>query len=464
MYPVTMCLTPFDVFNPDKVPEATYTSRQSDSMGDPPFDPRMYGTYEDWLSSEFKRNNGGFVIHGMTKMGKTSMVERALDGAGKSALTIEGTTIDTIEDFYSQIVTELELTQEWSVNNEKTRSNSAEAKLHSRIAYIRKELSTSEANSLTESGQKNLAKLVSGGIKLSGRPLVIDDFHHCESNLAASIGKVLKPIVRDNLVVLIAIPSQAFAPMIKAPDNVGRFRSIEVKPWGVQELQEIGLKGFPQLGYDISIEDISRRIAQEAFGSPHLMQAYSLEIARDLVGRSITPEAAFREVDENLKANLQRISSSYKPSSFGEILAGKNPRGKERTRYSIAKPPEPELQNKTFDLYEVLLLSLRHLLIVATGSNQNRNLSFTPTEVVEMTRRWQVEPTYTKKQATTAMSNSHDRAEELRDGLDPVLKLGPGSGPNGEATIDLLDPFFVSYLVHGQWVQDAGRLSLERSD
>ncbi|MCQ4612269.1 hypothetical protein [Corynebacterium sp. CCUG 51687] len=115
-----MCLTPFDVFNPDKVPEATYTSRQSDSMGDPPFDPRMYGTYEDWLSSEFKRNNGGFVIHGMTKMGKTSMVERALDGAGKSALTIEGTTIDTIEDFYSQIVTELELTQEWSVNNEKT--------------------------------------------------------------------------------------------------------------------------------------------------------------------------------------------------------------------------------------------------------------------------------------------------------------------------------------------------------
>lgn len=61
----------------------------------------MFGTYEDWLSSEFKRNNGGFAIHCMTKMGKTSMVERALDGAGKSALTIERTTVDTLEDFYS---------------------------------------------------------------------------------------------------------------------------------------------------------------------------------------------------------------------------------------------------------------------------------------------------------------------------------------------------------------------------
>lgn len=46
-------------------------------MGNPPFDPHMYGTFEDWQSSEFKRNNGGFVIHGMTKMGKTSLVERA---------------------------------------------------------------------------------------------------------------------------------------------------------------------------------------------------------------------------------------------------------------------------------------------------------------------------------------------------------------------------------------------------
>ena len=426
-------------------------------MGDPPFNPVTYKTYEAWLTTEFKRSSGGYVVHGMTKMGKTSMIERALERAGKTPLIVEGTTIETLGDFYSQIVTELEMAESWSINNKATKGRQAEAKLKAWVGSLKKRISSTDETSLTESGKKDLARLVSSGIRMSERPLVIDDFHHCGGALAADIGKVLKPIVRENLVILIAIPSQVFAPMIKAQDNVGRFRSIEVKPWSVPELQEIGIKGFPQLGYDISEKEIAQLIARESFGSPHLMQAYSLEIANDLVQREIQPEAAFSQVDDNLESHLRRISDIYKPASFGEILAGKNSRGKERTRYTIGSDPESGIQGKTFDLYEILLLALRHLVRDTRESNESRNLSFTPTEVVEMTRRWQVEPTYTKRQATTAMTNSHDRAEELRGELDPVLKLGLGSGPNLEGTIDLLDPFFVSYLVHGQWVRDAGR-------
>lgn len=187
------------------------------------------------------------------------------------------------------------------------------------------------------------------------------------------------------------------------------------------------------------------------------MQAYSLEAANGLVRSKISKEAAFRHVDETLEGNVQRIAETYKPSVFYDLRTGKNSRGKNRTRYELKSPPEKSTENHTFDTYEIFLLALRHLIKDSTHARETQNLSFGQSAITDKTKQWQIEPTYTKRQATTAMQNLDEIADNNREGLETVLRYTPRPGNTGEAALDILDPFFISYLVYGNWVEECGR-------
>lgn len=444
--------TPDQVFSSAKALPATYVKRAiraTDRL------PDFYDTYDDWLADEFRHDYGGFTVYGMTKIGKTSMVERAMEEADKKPVVLEGVYLDTIDALFEQLASELKVPLNWS--HQHTRGTDTQVKLAANFDPVTAEVGRggSTNNVHSHGGVFSLRHQAITALKDSGRPLVIDDFHHCTAEVAAELGKILKPVVRETVVVLIAIPSQVFAPMRSAMDNIGRFKSIEIKPWTTEELKEIARAGFTELGYAAPAENLSTMLSREAFGSPHLMQEFCLQTSRKLVHNSISPDEAVSEAFELTRKVLQYVADENRPQTFDLIRRGKDPRGKRRNLYRLERVPKPAV-DKARDNYELTLLALRELMR-DLPSGENR--TFTAPEIADQIRTWGIwredkpdDRTFPTGQVTRALTGMGELADKAKGNLEPVLKTTPKSEKSGHAEIEILDPFLKCYLVHGDWL------------
>ena len=108
--------------------------------------------------------------------------------------------------------------------------------------------------------------------------LLIDDFHYAEIGMQMYIAQQLKDAIRKGFKVIIAsLPHRSDDAIRTNPDLQGRISIIDIEAWSKEELKEIPLKGFKQLGIDISQFNIDR-LANESISSPQLMQLICLNI------------------------------------------------------------------------------------------------------------------------------------------------------------------------------------------
>lgn len=248
------------------------------------------------------------TVTGQTKSGKTVLTRKIFPN--DKSVWIDGGAAATEEEFWQLIVEKLELFQEVTQENSEESSNELETKMTGEAGlFVVKGTgeiggTLGSGRSESKSGSRSVSSKIAAlsGLKIRELPLIIDDFHYLTKDIQAKVIRALKPLVFDGLpVTLIAIPHRRYDSVKVEREIAGRMVSVQVPVWQPNELQFIANKGFHLLGYDCPAVVVSE-LAEEAIGSPHLMQdfcrgicskmklefvadAKSLEIPNDLTGK-----------------------------------------------------------------------------------------------------------------------------------------------------------------------------------
>lgn len=340
-------LTPSKVFVPGGMPVITYI-------------PRAERELEGKLRSVEDNLCKLVTLTGSTKSGKTVLANRIFPRSAGVAIWIDGGSIDTEETFWREIHAQIDEDEELTRESGDTTASGVKGEISGEggVPLFAKAKGKGALERTDERSHSKQTKPVQGikarairMLRESGRPLIVDDFHYLERAAQGSIVRALKPLVFEgHAVVFIAIPHRRYDVVRVEKEMTGRVLSIPVPSWTDEELYQIASVGFPKLA--INIDDrISRSLAAEAYGSPHLMQEFCREVAKDrLAANDLHSHSASQFAGERL------FKSSAEAT--GKIIFDKLAKG---PRQRTDRMQRPLVGGGTADIYRVILLALSHI-------------------------------------------------------------------------------------------------------
>jgi len=340
-------LTPSKVFVPGGMPVITYV-------------PRAERELEERLRSVQDNLCKLVTLTGSTKSGKTVLANRIFPRSSGDSIWIDGGSIDSEETFWREIHAQIDIDEEIDVESTDNSSTTTSGKVgvQGALPFILK--GKAEGGLSREDGFARARKTqpVQGirarAIRMlrdSGRPLIVDDFHYIDRKSQGSIVRALKPLVFEgHAVVFIAIPHRRYDVVRVEKEMTGRVLSIPVPSWTGDELLQIASSGFPKLGMDIPTK-VSKGLASEAYGSPHLMQEFCREVAKDRLDNN--------ELKSDSPAQFEG-KKLFKRSAeaTGKIIFDKLAKG---PRQRTDRMQRPLVGGGTADIYRVILLALSHI-------------------------------------------------------------------------------------------------------
>lgn len=330
------------VFVPGGMPELTYVPRTERHL------ETNLAEVEDNLCKLV-------VVTGATKTGKTVLVRKVLN-TGRPIVWIDGGLVTTEEGFWHDclralgldIVLETENTESDTRGNKL--SGSGSAKLFGSGVTAGAEVSDGRtAASKTKAAPSGTLGLKAINAMNDARAiLVIDDFHYLSRDLQGRLVRALKgEIFRGFPAVVIAIPHRRYDAVRVEREMNGRLEPIRVPDWTVDELMEIASKGFPLLGMRIS-EKLTRDLAEEAYGSPHLMQEFCKALAKR------TQRSGITKADNSFNQNIFiEIAEHTGRVVFDKLASGPRQRTDRKARRLTA--------GGEADIYRVVLMALSRI-------------------------------------------------------------------------------------------------------
>ena len=333
-----------DVFKPNALPDHTYVDRRIDEYGD---------TYTEQLQKALLNPGTLIAITGASKSGKTVLCHKAIRN---TIIDLSASQIESREDFWNQIGEQLELPDEVQIKTSQSENDVEKTQ-------ITGELSIKVAKINISAGKDNTG---SKGTEISHRilrsqssmmkyiidndfVLVIDDFHYASEDIQLYIARTIKTYLINGLkVIILSLPHRADDAIRLNPDLIGRTSFIEIAPWSIDELKEIGLKGFPLL--NIAVDDVVlEHMAVESISSPQLMQDICFNLAYRMEKNNATTvsrEMVAVALRETVKKHKQVYSHVLKAALEGPAQ-GKN----KRTHYILQ-------DGRQVDIYMLLLISI----------------------------------------------------------------------------------------------------------
>ncbi|WP_188066538.1 ATP-binding protein [Brevibacillus brevis] len=224
-------------------------------------------------------------ITGPTKSGKTVLCRRVIPT--HAGIWIPGGQIQSESDFWDMINDKLhvhtQINSEESCEVSDTQSNRLNGGFNIGVAKTDAMLAETQAekqgSKLTRSFHRNLRSSAIQALLESRMPLVIDDFHYISKDVQMLIVRALKDSIFEGLrVIVLAVPHRAYDAVKVETEMTGRVQQLNIPLWDLKELIEIAKKGFPKLNAKFS-EEVSNRLSQESYGSPHLMQEFCLKLS-----------------------------------------------------------------------------------------------------------------------------------------------------------------------------------------
>lgn len=309
------------VFKPASFPQYTYVSRKS---------PDLNVDYELRLKQALKISGFLTSIVGPSKMGKTVLCEKVIDLS--NLIEVSGGDFNNVNEFWNIIGGKAGLALQGEYGEVQRIDDSS----------VQREINKREKFILTKDKVINY-------YKEKGLVLVIDDFHYAPDEVQRYIAQQLKDVIRKEFkAIVISLPHRADDAIRKNADLVGRLSHIDIKPWNVDELKEIAVKGFGEL--EISIEDeIAKKIAVESLTSPQLMQYICLSICTLLDSDNNEIEKIPNEI---LEQSYRFTTVNFEYKDVIKILKeGPNTRGKQRKIYKTKDDQE-------LDIYGLVIKSI----------------------------------------------------------------------------------------------------------
>lgn len=335
-----------DIFVPGGFPLHTYN-------------PRAELQLEQRLS-EAKQNLCKLVtVTGHTKSGKTVLANKVFPR--EVAIWVDGGLVSTEDDLWQNVIDHLELFQSTQVQTSAETTSKiggkAKAEANFLIAKGSGEVEVGLANSRGNSS--TLGRMLSSrivavrGLRETKIPLIIDDFHYIPREVQGRIVRALKPLIFEGVpVLIIAIPHRRYDAMKVEKEMTGRISPVDIRAWSEAELGFIPETGFRLLNYTVSAV-LSKRLAAESIGSPHLMQDFCRGIC-GLLNLEAAPELTELPVtEEQLKSVFSDVADTIGRPIFEKLARG--------PRQRSDRLPRELKDGRKVDIYELILHGLAHI-------------------------------------------------------------------------------------------------------
>lgn len=404
-----------DVFVPGGFPQHTYNPRAEKSLEERINEPRQ--------------NLCKLVtVTGQTKSGKT-VITKKLYPKDKS-IWIDGGAIKVEDDFWNALIDKLEYyqTENISTTEEQSGGSTSENLVKGEILGIggskKHTILENDRTSTTSVKTKTVSTKVRAlrGLEELRIPLIIDDFHYINRSIQGDLVRALKSAVFEGVpVILIAIPHKRYDAMKVEKEMTGRISLVSVPSWTREELLYIPNTGFPMLNISMP-NHISESLADEAVGSPHLMQEFCRRASKQITvdgkkGEDIDLREMYHDIAENIGRPI-----------FEKLMKGPRQRND--------RIPRQLKSGDSVDIYGLVLAALAHLK-PGLISIEYEELRKAIREII-----------------SSASPQLHEIARVLKH-MSNIASTDESSAPvidfdDKEKKLHITDPFFSFYLKWGQ--------------
>lgn len=406
-----------EIFQPTSFPQHTYIDRAI-STDD---------TYELRLKKALRSPGRLISITGSSKSGKTVLCHKAIDKS--SIIDVSGAQVQSQADFWDQIAEKIRLPLEVQITQTVANKVSVNAKTGAtgKIPFVASADISGQVGYDRSTGQNIAEKEMRSNTAImeyliaNQKVLVLDDFHYLADDLQMYVARILKTELFNGLkAIIISLPHRADDAIRHNPDLIGRTSFIEIAPWSMEELTEIGRKGFALLKYAIDESDL-KLLAQESIASPQLMQENCFNLA-DLVSAAenstVTAELVRKAFHDTV------INYSHYDSILQKVLRGPAQGRDKRTQYIFKDKTQA-------DIYHLLLKSISIDPPVLSMNMDDIKARFT--EVLDESE---------KVPASLVTSNTIMHVEKIMQEAAPKLDTIEWR----EQVLYILDPFLLFYL------------------
>jgi hypothetical protein len=285
-------------------------------------------------------------LSGPTKSGKTVLCRRML--GERQFVWIDGGQISNGDDFWKRVAYELDLPS----STENASQSATKAGLEIAVPMV-VTASGSQLIQSTNTEKREFTSLASAITYMTQEKimLVIDDFHYIAELSRTELMRNIKGAVFNGLkVILLSVTHRVFDAIKAESELTGRFTAISLPHWTAQDLEQIPIKGFAELGTKCPTSVISGLCA-EAQENPFLMQKFCWEICFHLKieGKKILASHAIPE-DYDVTNMFQRLSKDAGLPIYQKLAAGPQSRKLRQKR--------PLRGGGTADIYQAILLAL----------------------------------------------------------------------------------------------------------
>jgi hypothetical protein len=244
--------------------------------------PRGDLRLEDEVASYLRNRHKILSVSGPTKTGKTVLLKNQIT-ENFSPLWLSGGVITSIDDFWSAVADELglptEIGMDGGVSHTEAGKLSGELNVGAAKGGRSKDQSVTRERNMSE--RTTVSPRQASRRKLREDPnyvVIIDDFHYVPPAVQVDIVRGMKDLVFDGVgFVVAAVPHRAYDVVRVEKEMTGRVAQLEVGFWSAHDLRKIATSGFDALNVVVN-DSLIRRLVQEPFQSPHLMQEFCREL------------------------------------------------------------------------------------------------------------------------------------------------------------------------------------------
>lgn len=334
------------VFVPGGLPQYTYVSRSEGA-----FEARLRQAQDNLCKL--------VTVTGATKSGKTVLTNRVFPR--ETSVWIDGGSCDTEDDLWAQVVEKLDVFThiESEVSSGKSYGIEAgfEAEANAIILKGKGAVTPSweqTKESSTRGGRSIPSKSVAiEGLRKSRIPLIIDDFHYLKRDLQGSIVRAIKSLVFEgHPIVFLAIPHRRYDAVRVEREMTGRVDSVTIPTWEKHELLDIPNQGFSLLNAQVPPR-ITVAFADEALGSPHLMQEFCRQLCHRYGIIETLPLPQVIPQDSELSEIFREVAKTTTKVMFDRLAKGPRSRTDRKQRRLR--------DGHLVDIYNAMLLAIARL-------------------------------------------------------------------------------------------------------
>lgn len=318
-----------EIFVPTGQPTYTYVPRNEERL-------------ERHLKDSLETPNMVVSISGPSKSGKTVLFRRVV--AEGASINISGSQIRSVEDFWKSLM--YKLSSPNSITKTSSSASTGEASLGASAglsAVIAKgsatgaaKYSSSDSQATTKTHLPDPFSIVAESCA-NGEIIFVDDFHYIPISVQVEIAKILKSLAERGVRFCIAsVPHKSDDAVRANPELRGRLAAVQVEMWSLDELCEIGKKGFSALKM-LPEDEVIPQLASEALGSPQLMQALCLNLCREAhIREPFKDITAVKFTSGQVKDAKKMTASLAEFSTLVQLLhSGPKPHGNDRKDYEF---------------------------------------------------------------------------------------------------------------------------------